>query len=72
MTCDNTQFLTEHWVPVTRDCRIEWNGTVYIDDILIATIGSLEQHKQKVYQVLRKLEDNARGCRAGNPGPGVR
>jgi hypothetical protein len=32
--------------------------TIYMDDILIATTGSLEQHKQKVHQVLRKLEDN--------------
>jgi hypothetical protein len=32
--------------------------TIYMDNILIATTGSLEQHKQKVHQVLRKLEDN--------------
>jgi len=32
--------------------------TIYMDDILIATSGSLEQHKQKVHQVLHKLMDN--------------
>jgi Reverse transcriptase (RNA-dependent DNA polymerase) len=32
--------------------------TIYMDDILITTTGSLEQHKQKVHQVLHKLEDN--------------
>jgi len=33
--------------------------TVYMDDILIATAGSLDQHKQKVHLVLRKLQDNS-------------
>jgi hypothetical protein len=32
--------------------------TIYMDDILITITGSLKQHKQKVHQVLRKLEDN--------------
>jgi hypothetical protein len=30
-----------------------------MDNILIATTGSLDQHKQKVHLVLRKLQDNS-------------
>jgi Reverse transcriptase (RNA-dependent DNA polymerase) len=31
---------------------------IYMDDILIATTGSLTQHCNKVAQILRKLQDN--------------
>src|SRR5882757_7437046 len=31
---------------------------IYMDDVLIATNGSLEQHRHKVAQILKKLRDN--------------
>ena len=31
---------------------------IYMDDILIATTGSLEQHKRKVTHVLTKLREH--------------
>jgi Reverse transcriptase (RNA-dependent DNA polymerase) len=31
---------------------------IYMDDILIATTGSLTQHHNKVAQILKKLQDN--------------
>jgi hypothetical protein len=31
------------------------NVTIYMDDILITTTGSLDQHKQKVHHVMHKL-----------------
>jgi Reverse transcriptase (RNA-dependent DNA polymerase) len=34
------------------------NVIIYIDNILIATTGSLTQHRDKVAQILKKLQDN--------------
>jgi len=31
---------------------------IYMDDILIATAGSLDQHRRQVHHVLQKLQDN--------------
>ena len=34
------------------------NVVIYMDDILIATAGTLDTHKQEVRHVLQKLKDN--------------
>ena len=31
---------------------------IYMDDILITTAGSLDQHRRQVHRVLQKLQDN--------------
>ena len=34
------------------------NVVIYMDDILIATAGTLDAHKQEVRNILQKLKDN--------------
>ena len=39
--------------------------SAYIDDIIIYSSGSIEDHRRKVYEVLRKLKDTGLQCDIG-------
>ena len=43
---------------IFRDEIVLGDVIIYMDDILIATKGSLREHREKVAQILQKLEDN--------------